>query len=386
MRALFVASPGLGHLFPTVPLAQALRAAGHDVRYATGGLSVAASDAGFTVVDATPGLDYLKVYMPDDTSAEEDGDPVDGNPMFAEDPEDAQLARLFARVSGVMVDGVLEAARSWSPDLVVAPPLQGAGALAASALGLPLAELRLGSYDSGSGLRAMLREAMDADYERHGVTGAPAATAPISVLPPSFTALLPPERRSRDAWPMRHVPYNGGAVLPGWLLERPARPRIAVTLGTIEAQWGGIAVLRPLIAAAGGVDAEFVVTLGGGDATLLGPLPDNVRTVEWAPLDALLESCAAIVHHGGSGTTMTAVAAGIPQCVLPRGSYQQTGGEVIPRRGIGLIADADSIGAAECQALLKDEGMRDAAEQAREELRSMPSPAELVPELVGFAG
>ena len=37
MRALFVTSPGLSHILPTVPLAHALRAAGHQVLYATGG-------------------------------------------------------------------------------------------------------------------------------------------------------------------------------------------------------------------------------------------------------------------------------------------------------------------------------------------------------------
>ncbi|MFD0395282.1 hypothetical protein ACFQ3Z_36395 [Streptomyces nogalater] len=39
MRALFITSPGLSHILPTVPLAQALRALGHEVRYATGATS-----------------------------------------------------------------------------------------------------------------------------------------------------------------------------------------------------------------------------------------------------------------------------------------------------------------------------------------------------------
>ncbi|RAY12695.1 hypothetical protein DPM19_24195 [Actinomadura craniellae] len=381
MRALFVTSPGLGHLFPTVPLAQALRAAGHEVRYATGGLSLAVSDAGLDVMDVTPGLDYLKVYMPDEADGEADA----ANPMFADDPDDLALAKLFGRVSGVMVDGTLAAARSWSPDLVISPPLQGAGPLVAAALNLPHVELRLGSYDSGARLAETVRAAMAAHYDRHGVTGEPRARAQITMFPPSFQALLPEQRRSPGAWPMRYVPYNGGAVLPDWLLRPAEKPRIAVTLGTIEAQWGGIAMLAPLLAAAGGVDAEFAVTLGGGDAALLGELPPNVRIVEWAPLDVLLETCSAVIHHGGSGTTMTAVAAGIPQCVLPRGSYQQTGGDLLPRRGIGIVSEPESVGVTECQTLLKDEALRDAARQARDELLSMPAPADLVARLAGLA-
>ncbi|MFI2607786.1 nucleotide disphospho-sugar-binding domain-containing protein [Kitasatospora sp. NPDC018619] len=382
MRVLFVTSPGLGHLFPTIPLAQAFRAAGHRVRYATGGLSLAAAEAGFDVVDVTPGLDYLPVYLPRENG---DGVPTD-HPMFAEDPDDAELATLFARVSGVMVDGVLAAARDWPPDLVVAPPLQAAGRLVAAALGVPLVEPRLGSYDSGTRLGTLLRAGTAPHWDRHGVTGEPAATVALTTLPPSLTALLPEERRTPGAGLLRHVPYNGGAVLPGWLTERPRAPRIAVTLGTIEAQWGGIAVLEPLLKAARGVDAEFVVTLGGGDPALLSDVPPNVRLVEWAPLDLLLDTCAAIVHHGGSGTLLTAAAAGIPQCVIPRGSYQQTGADLLPARGIGLVAEATTLGAAECRALLRDDRLRDNARQVRAELLAMPTPAETAARLAESLG
>jgi UDP:flavonoid glycosyltransferase YjiC (YdhE family) len=145
-------------------------------------------------------------------------------------------------------------------------------------------------------------------------------------------------------------------------------------------------VLAPLMAAAGDVDAEFVLTLGGGDVSLLGQLPGNVRFVEWAPLDALLENCSAIIHHGGSGTTMTAATAGIPQCVIPQGSYQHADVDVIAHRGFGIIADAGSLGTSECQTLLKDESMREAAWQVRDELLAMPAPSALVPNLLDLAG
>jgi UDP:flavonoid glycosyltransferase YjiC (YdhE family) len=46
-------------------------------------------------------------------------------------------------------------------------------------------------------------------------------------------------------------------------------------------------------------------------------LPDTVRPCAFAPFRALLPLCAAIVHHGGIGTTAAALSAGIPQLVLP---------------------------------------------------------------------
>ncbi len=46
-------------------------------------------------------------------------------------------------------------------------------------------------------------------------------------------------------------------------------------------------------------------------------LPDTIRHCAFAPFRALLPKCAAIVHHGGIGTTAAALSAGIPQLVLP---------------------------------------------------------------------
>ena len=57
MRALFIASPGVGHAFPMVPLAWALRADGHEVLVATAADGLAVAQAGLPVVDLLPGLD-----------------------------------------------------------------------------------------------------------------------------------------------------------------------------------------------------------------------------------------------------------------------------------------------------------------------------------------
>ncbi len=46
-------------------------------------------------------------------------------------------------------------------------------------------------------------------------------------------------------------------------------------------------------------------------------LPDSVRHVSYAPLSQLLPRAAALVHHGGVGTTAQGLRAGIPQLVTP---------------------------------------------------------------------
>lgn len=46
-------------------------------------------------------------------------------------------------------------------------------------------------------------------------------------------------------------------------------------------------------------------------------LPDSVRHFAYVPFSQLLPRCAALVHHGGIGTTSQALAAGVPQLVMP---------------------------------------------------------------------
>jgi rhamnosyltransferase subunit B len=46
-------------------------------------------------------------------------------------------------------------------------------------------------------------------------------------------------------------------------------------------------------------------------------LPSEIRHCRFAPFRQLLPLCAAIVHHGGIGTTAAALTAGVPQLILP---------------------------------------------------------------------
>jgi rhamnosyltransferase subunit B len=50
---------------------------------------------------------------------------------------------------------------------------------------------------------------------------------------------------------------------------------------------------------------------------LPGNLPDAILPVTYAPFSSLLPRCAALVHHGGIGTVSQALAAGIPQLIMP---------------------------------------------------------------------
>lgn len=64
-------------------------------------------------------------------------------------------------------------------------------------------------------------------------------------------------------------------------------------------------------------------------------LPDGVRHVAYAPFSQILPRCAAVVHHGGIGTTAQGLAAGIPQLVMPMAHDQPDNAARLRRFGVG---------------------------------------------------
>lgn len=71
-------------------------------------------------------------------------------------------------------------------------------------------------------------------------------------------------------------------------------------------------------------------------------LPPHAHAVNYAPFDALLPRLAALVHHGGIGTTAQALAAGLPQAVLPYAHDQFDNAARLAKRGVALRLTARS--------------------------------------------
>lgn len=388
MRVFFVVTPGVGHAFPLVPLAWAFRGAGHDVLVATGrtrptwtttAQTIAVTDAGLPVVDISPKFDGPGFWQPIVAQLARDNpelaDQIAG--MRGGKIDDLRLAAAFlSKMSGFLADRALEVAHDWQPDLVIQSQGQGAGLVVAAKLGIPLLEHGLG-FSRSTGMHELHRKHMADVFDRHGVLELPAQRQILDVAPPS---MLPD---GSEGWPLRYVPYNGGGVLPDWLAEgTPAeRPRIAVTLGTVALGGDTVSALERIVSAAAGVDAEFVLAIGDGDISALGELPSNVRPAGWLALNALLPTCAALVHHGGSGTTLTALEAGVPQLVLPGGADRHINAAAVQQRGAGVIADVDSIDSDLINTVLHDPAMRAAATEIRAEIHDLPAPSEIVERL-----
>jgi sterol 3beta-glucosyltransferase len=77
-----------------------------------------------------------------------------------------------------------------------------------------------------------------------------------------------------------------------------------------------------------------VLDLGSGDPPLC-PLPESIATVRDIPHAWLFHRMAAVVHHGGAGTTGAGLAAGKPTIVVPTTSDQPFWGRRVHVLGAG---------------------------------------------------
>ena len=70
--------------------------------------------------------------------------------------------------------------------------------------------------------------------------------------------------------------------------------------------------------------------------SVLGAIPPNVHVEAWVPQRDVLPRAAALVCHGGSGTLLGGLAAGLPMVVAGVGADQPHNGRLVARAGAGL--------------------------------------------------
>jgi UDP:flavonoid glycosyltransferase YjiC (YdhE family) len=131
-------------------------------------------------------------------------------------------------------------------------------------------------------------------------------------------------------------------------------------------------------------DTEVIAPVPASFREEIGALPGHVRLVDPVPLHLLLGGCDAMVHQGGSGTTMTATAFGLPQLVLPQLADHFGYGDRIAALGAGVTLE--SAGEQDDLALLQEAlatllgepGLRKAARELARLIGRMPPPSRVV--------
>ncbi len=372
MRLLVVAGPLLGHAFPLVPLARAAQAAGHDVLMATAGQSLALRDAGLPVQElhGWRGMTRagLRLMLRPALLRQE----------LRGSTDTRGVGLIWGPVNARLAPAAVAVAEEFAPDLVLFEPLAAAGGVAAAVAGVPAVLHENTLYDGVELLDATAAH-LGPVLRRHGVDRLPRPAAVLRITP---AAVVPP----RPGWPVRPVPYGGGRPAEEWLRVPPpdGRPRIVVSRSTVAAP-GRDRLMPAAVAAAAGLDAEVVLVRPEPRVTRR-PLPDGIRVVDWVPLPEVLPACAGIVHHGGAGTTLAAMAAGVPQVVVPGVGDRRYNAGLVEACGAGLALAEAAIDAAALRRLLVDPLLRQGADRVRDDIATMPPPDALLPRLAALVG
>ena len=193
-----------------------------------------------------------------------------------------------------------------------------------------------------------------------------------------FSAVLP--AGARYVGPVLEDPvWSRGS---SWTLPSDGNPLVLVAMSsTFQDQIGP---LQRVIAALSALPVHGIVTTGPAiDASALNAAP-NVTVLAHAPHREVLQHAAAVVTHGGHGTVVKALAAGVPMVLLPHGRDQGDTAVRVTERGAGIAlkrtADADTIAAA-IRNVLHQPTYRAAAQQLGQSVRSDAAGATLLREL-----
>ncbi len=109
-------------------------------------------------------------------------------------------------------------------------------------------------------------------------------------------------------------------------------PPVVFTAGSAMLQARRFFEVSATVCAASGQRALFLTQFR---EQVPAQLPAGVRQFEYIPFSEVLPRSAALVHHGGIGTTAQAIAAGIPQLIVPNTHDQPDNAVRVKRLGIG---------------------------------------------------
>ncbi|HZG05466.1 MAG TPA: glycosyltransferase [Streptomyces sp.] len=379
MRMLFVGGVGgaggggTGTVLTDVPLAQAARTAGHEV-------VMAVPEA---VLPAVLGCGVPAVAVTSRTAGDVRAVRQGGRePAPPRGPErDTAAGRALGRLAAASLDALLDLADRWRPDLVVGAVHAYAGPLAAHRAGVPWVRF---ATDIAEPLAADLAAAAELapELERLGLREVPAPAFSVSLMPPGVRPAAAPV-----ALPLRHVPCGAQRPLEPWMYTRGDRPRVLVSApgGTAadgtDGRAGRLAALVEEIAA---LDVELLVATPDDAGAERLPLPGGARAGR-LPLDVTVPTCDLVVHGADGGTTLTCLAHGVPQVLLPRRPEpEEHAGRLGAYGAARPVAPGDGGPrdvAGAVREVLADPSYRSAAERLRDEVRRMPLPDELVREL-----
>jgi MGT family glycosyltransferase len=329
MRVLFTSIIGTGHFLPLVPFIEACRERGHEVAVSAPpdlAEHVARTGARF-FPSAYPGIEEL---LPIQAKL---------NDVAPEDINRVVISEIFA---GLCVKHalppLLATLEQWKPSIVVRESQEYAAVLASEKLGIARARISIMMRSVEHTMVTYAAPTMDAHAQSIGLpsdaTGERMLREPaLSLFPQSFDF----SENEQAAVKRFRALRKPAQPLPAWWGDQPG-PLVYVTLGTVAGRLDqDKAVYERVLEAASALPVRVLLTIGHTLAIeALGELPANVHVERFVPQDDVLPHAAAVVCHGGSGTVVGTLTAGVPMVVTPMGADQPDNAARVQATGAGL--------------------------------------------------
>lgn len=333
MRVLFTSIRNIGHFQPLVPLIEACMASGHDVRVATpADLEERVRKTGATFVPfGHPGDAGLAPLWQEVREV----DPSERNRFV--------LGRIFAGAcTKAALPGLLEHAERERPDVIVREAQEYSGLLVGEKLSIPTVRVAIS-------LERLLRECfptlLPTLNEHRASLGLPldqgGAALRAEPILTQFPAAMWHEEPGESVLRFRIRDADTKGSFP---IEQPAAwdddslPLVYLTLGTVAGSMSELhAAYRMVLDAVATLPVRALLTTGDTlDQASLGAIPPRVHVERFVPQAALLPHVSAVVCHGGSGTVLGALAAGVPLVVVPLFADQPENAEQVEVAGAGI--------------------------------------------------
>jgi UDP:flavonoid glycosyltransferase YjiC (YdhE family) len=355
--------PWEGHFRPLVPLAHALTARGHEIAFASAAAwQPRADEEGFALLAAGLSEDEGRARF---APFREEIFALSG-----ETRRPRQFSTLFGRIHApAKLPDLIGVARSWHADAIVHESGDLAAPIAAASLGLPSVNHSFGAMIPFAALEAA-REHVEPLWRSEGLEPDPYGGAFrglfVDLAPASFAWEHPLGKVIR----LRPVPDTAEPV-PPWLDELE-RPLVYVTMGTVYNQ---PELFRPLLDGLEGHGSALVTVGRNVDPDALGALPARVRVERFVPQAHVLPRAAAVISHGGSGTTLGALAYGLPLVLVPQAADQFDNAARAEKAGAAVVlrpgeVTAESVRAA-LDRVLREPGLAESARAIAAEIAQM---------------
>jgi UDP:flavonoid glycosyltransferase YjiC (YdhE family) len=371
MLVLCTATPMDGVVLPFAPIGRALAARGHDIVVAAGpDVAPRIAEMGFEHRVVGPGAMEAAMRAFSD-------------PQVAAGPSGAGPAFGAAMFAGVFAPALLPAVRDivdeLHPDVIVHPAVEVAGPIVAAEHNLPSVTYGFGQLLEPA-IESSLTERVAALWREAGLQPDPHAgiyrDLYLDPCPPSLRLAQPPA--GATVQPLRPEIAGGhDEDLPAELAGLGTRPVVYVSLGTVPL-FNQLSTFELLLGALAGQPLDVVVTVGpNNDPAPLAQRWANVRVTRWLPLGPVLQLADAVICHGGSGTTLAALAAGRPLVLVPQGADQFLTATACARGGVALVLspgsyDDTDIRDAVNTVLAGNSPQRAAARRLAAEIATMP--------------